>query len=112
MLPMGLHPPALPPHRTTQRWLPSEQVTLTVPCQPYAIHWKQIEALASDASVVQCPPLQVLEHGVSSTPAITYRVPRRSITPSAVNLPVQSFADATPRVSTMRKVPEPATTVA
>ena len=31
MLPTGLHPPALPPHRTTQRWLPSEQVTLTVP---------------------------------------------------------------------------------
>ena len=81
MLPMGLHPPELPPHRTTQRWLPSEQVTLTAPTQPCAIHWKQTEALASDASVVQCLE-QVLEQGVSFTPAITYGVPRRSITPS------------------------------
>ena len=39
MLLTGVHPPLLPPHRTTQRWLPSEQMTLTVEPQPQAVHW-------------------------------------------------------------------------
>ena len=79
MLLMGMHPPELPPHRTTQRWLPSEQVTLTFDFQPSAIHWKQVVALP-----VLHPSVQVLEHGVSFTLAITYGVPRRSMTPCAV----------------------------
>jgi len=45
MLLMGLHPPEYPPHRTTQRWLPSEQVTLTAADQPYVLHWKQVEVV-------------------------------------------------------------------
>ena len=91
MLLTGLHPPAPPPHRTTQRWLPSEQVTLTVEPQPKAVHWKQT------CWFVVHPRLQLLEHGVSSTPAITYGVPRRSITPSprVDSAPPQSNADAT-----------------
>ena len=40
---MGLHPPPTPPHCTTQRWLPSEQVTLTAEDQPLDLHWKQVE---------------------------------------------------------------------
>ena len=38
MLLMGLHPPEFPPHCTTQRWLPSEQVTLTAEYQPLDCH--------------------------------------------------------------------------
>ena len=46
MLLMGLHPPECPPHRTTQRWLPSEQVTRTAAFQPLAFHWKQVEVVS------------------------------------------------------------------
>ena len=96
MLLTGLHPPPLPPHRTTQRWLPSEQVTLTVEPQPKAVHWKQ-----TCWFVVHKSGEQLLEHGVSSTPAITYGVPRRSMTPSAmygpreasVAIKLQSYAE-------------------
>ena len=35
---MGSHPPHHPPHCTTQRWLPSEQVTLTAEYQPLDLH--------------------------------------------------------------------------
>ena len=44
---MGLHPPEDPPHCTTQRWLPAEQVTLTAEYQPLDLHWKQIELVIS-----------------------------------------------------------------
>jgi hypothetical protein len=44
---MGLHPPEDPPHCTTQRWLLSEQVTLTAEYQPLDLHWKQIELVIS-----------------------------------------------------------------
>ena len=39
MLLTGVHPPLLPPHKTTQRSLPSEQMALTVEPQPQAVHW-------------------------------------------------------------------------
>eukprot|EP00964_Phaeocystis_antarctica_P071289 scaffold43477_cov45-Phaeocystis_antarctica.AAC.1 len=80
---MGMHPPELPPHRTTQRWLPSEQVTITFDFQPSAIHWKQIVAPAFVPSVLHAAE-QVLEHGVSFALEITYGVPRRSMTPCPV----------------------------
>jgi hypothetical protein len=71
---MGLHPPEAPPHHTTQRWLPYEQVTCIAGFQPIVFHWKQVEVVS---------PLFVWRHhGVSLTPAITYGVPRRSMTPS------------------------------
>ena len=42
MLLTGVHPPLLPPHRTTQRWLPSAQMTLTVEPQPQAVSYHAI----------------------------------------------------------------------
>ena len=57
--------------------------------QPHAIHWEHLTP--------EQLPEQVFEHDVSSTLAITYGVPRRSIKPSprVDRVPAQSRADAT-----------------
>ena len=65
----------------------SEQVTVMAGLWPNDCHWKQ-----------KVPPaIELDRHGVSFTPAITYGVPRRSMTPSPVRLQshTQSEPDAT-----------------